>query len=55
MRAERVQGPDLLSEVMKIFSYVFIMAGWEHGRNLPGVNASSLPVFPLKAGLMFLF
>lgn len=38
-----------------MFFYVFIMAGWEHGRELPGVNAFSLLVFPLKPGLMFLF
>lgn len=38
-----------------MFFYVFIMAGREHGRDLPGVNAFSLPVFPLKPGLMFLF
>lgn len=50
-----VQSPNLLSELVKMFFFLFFMAGWEHGRKLAGVIASSLPVFPLKPGLMFLF
>jgi len=51
-----VQSPDLLSELVKMGIFcLFFMAGWEHGRKLTGVTASSLPVFPLKPGLMFLF
>lgn len=59
-----IQGPDLLSELVDtvllfVWSFCFALfcfiAGWEHGRKLAGLIASSLAVFSLEPVLMFLF